>query len=506
MNKVDLNIKYCSYSGTQPLRLQQVASILPVISPIDHTVLGEVTLATKEEVKIIIEDAHRVFQEWRLVPAPKRGEVVRLIGEKLRYSKLKLAKLITLETGKIIQEALGEVQEMIDFADFSVGQARMLHGKTMHSEREQHRMYEQWHPLGSIGIITAFNFPAAVWAWNALIAVVAGNSCIWKPSPKTPLIALAIHSICCQVIKQLNFPPVFSLLLTQDEALLDELVNDRRLPLVSFTGSTQVGKKVATKVAQRLGRSILELGGNNAAIVDDTANLNVALEAILFSAIGTAGQRCTSLRRLFVHQKVYDILLAALVNLYSKIKIGNPFDEKNLMGPIIDKIAYDRYIQVINEVPAAGGKVIFGGKILDKVGYYVQPTLVTIAPDSPIVCRENFLPILFIHSFTTIEQAIKLQNGVAHGLSSALFSTNLQNIELFLSAVGSNCGIANINTGTAGAEIGMAFGGEKDSGGGREAGADAWQNYMRRQSNVINWGRDLVLAQGINNFIDNTHE
>lgn len=485
------------YCGNNALQIS-IANIIKVSSPINGEHLADVIAATASDYENVITHSQKAFLTLRTIPAPKRGELIKHIGDELQKNKLILAELIVLETGKIMEEALGEVQEMIDYANFAVGQSRMLYGKTMHSERACHRMYEQWHSLGTVGIISAFNFPVAVWAWNAFIAVVAGDTCIWKPSPLTPLTAIAIHKICCETVNKFKFPEVFSLFITQEQQALDKLVQDKRIALLSFTGSVEVGNKIAVQVANRLGRCILELGGNNAAIVDDSANIDMAVEAILFSAIGTAGQRCTSLRRLFLHKNIYSDVLKKLLEQYSNIVIGSPFDKKSLMGPIINGQAVQRYLSLVDEIKDAGGEILFGGNIIDNDGYYVQPAIVQLDPFHSIVQRENFLPILFIHPFDTIEQAIALQNSVAHGLSSAVFSTNLSNVELFLSAMGSDCGIANVNTGTSGAEIGAAFGGEKNSGSGREAGSDAWQNYMRRQTNTINWGSNLIFAQGIN--------
>jgi len=485
------------YCGIESIRKKKHIDNLTSISPINLKKIAEVTLASEDDYEKIVSHAKQVYLDLRLMPAPKRGELIKLIGEELRKKKILLAQLITLETGKIIQESLGEVQEMIDFADFAVGQSRMLYGKTMHSERPNHRMYEQWQSLGCIGIITAFNFPVAVWAWNAFIAVVAGNTCIWKPSPKTPLVSIAIHNICSEIIKKHNYPQVFSLLITQDKYLLNKFVQDKRINLISFTGSTETGRDVAVTVAHRLGKCILELGGNNAIIVDNDANMELVKQSVLFSAIGTSGQRCTTARRLLVHEAIYKKLLDNLIEAYTNITIGNPFDSNTLMGPLIDELAIEQYLRVINEIKNQGGEILFGGKRLIKCGCYVQPTLVYIDPCSPIIQRENFSPILFVCPIKSIKQAIQLQNDAAHGLSSSLFSNNIQNIELFLSVAGSDCGIANINIGTSGAEIGGAFGGEKDSGCGREAGSDAWQAYMRRQTNTINWGNDMIFAQNI---------
>lgn len=446
--------------------------------------------------RVLLETQH-AFQTWRKVPAPKRGEIVRQIGDALRQQKDHLGTLVSLEMGKSKQEGDGEVQEMIDMADFAVGQARMLYGSTMHSERPAHRMYEQWHPLGVVGVITAFNFPVAVWAWNAFIAAICGNTVIWKPSPKTPLCAIAVQHICNAVMAKNNLHGIFSLFITDNNELATQLVNDRQVALVSFTGSTTVGRKISTMVAARLGKVLLELSGNNAIIVDETADLKLAVPAILFGAVGTAGQRCTTTRRLFVQEKIYPQLINALVKGYAKITIGDPLDEKNLLGPLIDEAAVNQYKITIDEIKKSGGKILFGGNVLARPGFFVEPTLVEADNAWEIVQCETFAPILYVMKYKTLEEAIAWQNQSPHGLSSALFTQQLKSAELFLSTEGSDCGIANINIGTSGAEIGGAFGGEKDTGGGREAGSDAWKAYMRRQTNTINWSNILPLAQGI---------
>lgn len=466
-------------------------------NPADATPIASVYRCTKEDYEKVICASQQAFSIWRSTPAPKRGELVRLLGEAFRHNKNALGTLVSLEMGKSLQEGLGEVQEMIDMADLAAGQARMLYGKTMHSERPEHRMYEQWHPLGIVGVLTAFNFPVAVWAWNALVAAIAGNTVIWKPSPKTPLCAIAVQNICNAVMKQQGFPSIFSLLITDDSTLAEQLVNDPRIPLISFTGSTAVGRKVGESVSRRLGKSLLELSGNNAIIVDDTADLKLAIPAITFGAVGTAGQRCTTTRRLFLHEAIYEQTLTALIKAYQKITIGDPLDEKNLMGPLIDEAAVQQFLTTIAEIRKMHGKILFGGNALSQPGFYVEPTLVEARNDWPFVQRETFGPILYVMKYKQLSEAIALQNQVAHGLSSAIFTRNLQHAEIFLSSVGSDCGIANVNIGTSGAEIGGAFGGEKDTGGGREAGSDAWKAYMRRQTNTINWGKALPLAQGI---------
>lgn len=459
--------------------------------------IAAVYAATASDYETILTRATQTFLEWRKVPAPKRGEVIRLIGEALRQHKDSLGSLVSLEMGKSKQEGNGEVQEMIDMADLAVGQSRMLYGKTMHSERSEHRMYEQWHPLGVIGVISAFNFPVAVWAWNAFIAAIAGNTVVWKPSPKTPLSAIAVQHICNQVMEEQGFPGLFSLFITEDNALAAQFVNDERIPLVSFTGSTQVGRLINEMVAKRLGKTLLELSGNNAIIVDETANLKLAIPAIVFGAVGTAGQRCTSTRRLIVHESIYDTLIASLVSAYKKITIGDPLDEKNLMGPLIDQMAVDHYLQTIAQIKKTGGTILYGGNALKSAGFYVEPTLVAAQNDWDVVQNETFAPILYVMKYKNLDEAIAMQNHSRFGLSSAIFTNQIQNGEQFLGSFGSDCGIANVNIGTSGAEIGGAFGGEKDTGGGREAGSDAWKAYMRRQTNTINWSHALPLAQGI---------
>jgi aldehyde dehydrogenase (NAD+) len=386
---------------------------------------------------------------------------------------------------------------MIDMADFAVGQSRMLYGTTMHSERAQHRMSEQWHPLGPVGVITAFNFPVAVWAWNAFLAAIAGDSVVWKPSPKAPLCAIAVQHLCNRVMEQQGYRGIFSLIVTAEKTIAETLVQDRRLPLISFTGSVPVGRTVATTVAQRLGRTLLELSGNNAIIVDQTADLSLAIRAIVFGAVGTAGQRCTTTRRLFVHESRYDEVVAKLVSAYRQIRIGNPLEPGVLLGPLIDRAAVEAYRKAIEEVKQAGGKVLYGGQVLDQPGYFVEPAIVKAENHWPVVQRETFGPILYVMPFTELDEAIALQNAVPQGLSSAIFTSDVRSSERFTSTTGSDCGIANVNIGTSGAEIGGAFGGEKETGGGREAGSDAWKAYMRRQTNTINWGHDVPLAQGI---------
>ena len=441
------------------------------------------------------------FETWRNVPAPNRGEVVRQIGLALREHKEDLGKLVSYEMGKSYQEGLGEVQEMIDICDFAVGQSRQLYGLSMHSERPSHRMYEQYHPLGVIGIISAFNFPVAVWAWNAMLAWVCGDVCIWKPSEKTPVTSIVAHKIVAKVFRQNGYPEGICNLLIGDYHAGEWLANDQRIPLISATGSTRMGKKVGEAVGRRLGRSILELGGNNAMVISKNANLELALRGAMFGAVGTAGQRCTTTRRLIVQQDVYEEFVEKLIKAYGQLGIGNPLDEKNHVGPLIDSQAVEGYTQALEEIEKEGGQPIVKGGVLKGPGYssgcYVQPAVYKVNKNSRIAQQETFAPILYLMTFSDIEEAIAIQNGVPQGLSSAIITTDLQESELFLSAAGSDCGIANVNIGTSGAEIGGAFGGEKETGGGRESGSDAWKSYMRRQTNTINFGRELPLAQGI---------
>jgi aldehyde dehydrogenase (NAD+) len=466
-------------------------------NPSNGQPIGQVACASVADYETCLQQAVIAFEQWRTVPAPKRGELIRLIGEELRQHKDALGSLVSLEAGKIKQEGDAEVQEMIDMADFAVGQSRMLYGNTMHSERPQHRMYEQWHPLGPIGVISAFNFPVAVWAWNAFIAAIAGDSVIWKPSIKTPLCALAVQRICERVVKRHDYPNIFSLLITDDNTLAMRLVADERLPLISFTGSTAVGREVNQIVAKRFGRTLLELSGNNAMIVDESADLRLAIPAIVFGAVGTAGQRCTTLRRLFIHRSRYEEVSARLIAAYQQVQIGDPLQPDTLMGPLIDAAAEERYQAALKAVQQHGGKILYGGKILEKPGHFVMPTLVTAEADWDIVQQETFAPILYLMAYDDLTTAIAQQNAVTQGLSSAIFTQRLQHAEQFLAATGSDCGIANVNIGTSGAEIGGAFGGEKHTGGGREAGSDSWKAYMRRQTNTINWSDHLPLAQGL---------
>jgi len=470
-------------------------------SPVDGKMIGKVSVASAKDYNTVIDTAEKAFAEWRTVPAPKRGEVVRQIGEELRKYKEPLGQLVSYEMGKSLEEGLGEVQEMIDIADFAVGLSRQLHGLTMHSERFKHRMYEQYHPLGVVGIISAFNFPVAVWSWNAFLAWICGDACVWKPSEKTPLCSIACQHIIARVFKKNNVPEGLSGIINGDFSVGERLSNDTRVPLVSATGSTRMGKKVGEAVGKRLGRSLLELGGNNAIIITPSADLNIVTVGAVFGAVGTAGQRCTSTRRLIIHESVYDEVKKKLVKAYGQLKIGNPLDKKNHVGPLIDQVAVKMYLAAIEAVKKEGAKVILEGGVLKGKGYesgcYVKPCIIEAKNTFEMVQHETFAPILYLMKYKTIEEAITLQNGVPQGLSSSIMTNNLREAELFLSQVGSDCGIANVNIGTSGAEIGGAFGGEKETGGGRESGSDAWKIYMRRQTNTINYSTTLPLAQGI---------
>ena len=472
--------------------------LLTSFNPATGDKIADVATCTLQDYQKIMELSLEAFFSWRKTPAPQRGEIIRQIGQALRQQKDDLGSLVSLEMGKSKQEGDGEVQEMIDIADFAVGQSRMLYGKTMHSERPQHRMYEQWHPYGIVGVISAFNFPVAVWAWNAFIAAICGNVTVWKPSSKTPLCAIAVQNICHEVLLRNHCPNIFSLVIPKAHEVAEALVNDLRIPLISFTGSTDVGKQVAMRVAARLGRTILELGGNNAIILDESADLRLAIPGIVFGAVGTAGQRCTSTRRLFVHEAIYKDVIGQLQHAYQQITIGDPLDHKNLMGPLIDSEAVAQFKKAILRIKKSGGQILYGGEVIQGDGFFVMPTLVSgLDNDCDIVQEETFAPILYVMPYRNLVEAIALQNGVPQGLSSALFTENLKQAEQYLSVTGSDCGIANINIGTSGAEIGGAFGGEKETGGGRESGSDAWKAYMRRQTNTINWGDELPLAQGI---------
>ncbi len=476
------------------------AGVQEPVNPTDGSVLARVHASSESDYQAIVERAQAAFKVWRTTPAPRRGEAIRLCADALRTHKDALGSLVALEMGKSKPEGDGEVQEMIDIGEFAVGLSRQLYGLTMHSERPGHRMYEQWHPLGIVGIISAFNFPVAVWAWNSFVAAVCGDISIWKPSPKTPLSAIAAMKICNAALKEGGFPDIFFLFNDAGSDLAQQFVDDRRIPLISFTGSTRVGRMVGERVAQRMGRSLLELGGNNAIIVDPSADLKLAIPAIVFGAVGTAGQRCTTTRRLIVHESIYADVLDKLVTAYKQVekKIGDPTDPANLMGPLNSRDAVQAYLDAIARAKAAGGKVETGGAALDRPGHFVLPTIVTgLTNDAEIVQHETFAPILYVMPYRTLDEAIEMQNAVLQGLSSSIFTTNLKAAEQFLSAAGSDCGIANVNIGTSGAEIGGAFGGEKETGGGRESGSDAWRAYMRRQTNTINYSDALPLAQGI---------
>jgi aldehyde dehydrogenase (NAD+) len=488
-------------SSTGTVWQNSKGEIIVSSSPVDNKEIGTVISTDKEAYEKIITTAQAAFLEWRNWPAPKRGEVVRQMGDALRKEKQALGQLVSYEMGKSLQEGLGEVQEMIDICDFAVGLSRQLYGLTMHSERPSHRMYEQWHPLGIVGIISAFNFPVAVWSWNAALAWVCGNVTVWKPSEKTPLCGNAIQNIIAKVFKENNVPEGVNNLIQGGREVGEWMSKDTRIPLVSATGSTRMGKLLNTAVAARLGKTILELGGNNAIIISEHADLDMSLIGAVFGAVGTAGQRCTSTRRLIIHEKVYDSFVAKLTKAYGQIKIGDPLDSKNHMGPLIDKEAVKMYLNSIEACKKEGGKFLVEGGVLEGKGYesgcYVKPCIAEALPHYNIVQHETFAPILYVMKYSKLEQAIAIQNGVPQGLSSAIMTLNMRESELFLSQSGSDCGIANVNIGTSGAEIGGAFGGEKETGGGRESGSDAWKAYMRRQTNTINWSNHLPLAQGI---------
>lgn len=470
-------------------------------SPVDGKLIGSVMPTDKPAYDVLVIKAQEAFNTWRSWPAPRRGEIVRQIGESLRAKKDSLGKLVSYEMGKSLQEGYGEVQEMIDICDFAVGLSRQLYGLSMHSERPQHRMYEQWHPLGVVGIISAFNFPVAVWSWNSMLAWVCGDVCIWKPSEKAPLCGVACQKIIQEVFETNGVPEGVSCLVQGGREVGEWMSADERLPLISATGSTRMGKAVAAKVGERLGRSLLELGGNNAIIISKDADLNMSLIGCVFGAVGTAGQRCTSTRRLIIHQEVYQEFSEKLVAAYKQLKIGNPLDEKNHVGPLIDRDAVHNYLRAIETCKMQGGHFIVEGGVVEgeafASGCYVKPCIAEVTPGMEVVQTETFAPILYIMKYNDIEEAIRIQNEVPQGLSSAIMTLNLREAELFLSSAGSDCGIANVNIGTSGAEIGGAFGGEKETGGGRESGSDAWKNYMRRQTNTINYGAKLPLAQGI---------
>ncbi|MAZ44495.1 MAG: aldehyde dehydrogenase family protein [Legionellales bacterium] len=470
---------------------------IDTLCPATGEVIATVETGASSDYEAVIEAAQLAFQQWRVVPAPKRGELVRHMADALRQNKSYLGDLVAYEMGKSKQEGDGEVQEMIDIADFAVGQSRMLYGLTMHSERPEHRMYEQWHPLGIIGVISAFNFPVAVWAWNAFIAAVCGNVVVWKPSSKTPLCAIAVQHICNQVMHDHGYQGIFNLFIPESHDVANLMVEDKRIPLISFTGSTKTGRAINQTVAARLGRCILELGGNNAIILDEQTNFDLAIPAIVFGAVGTAGQRCTSTRRVFVPKALMMDVSERLTKAYQQLKIGDPLDPSHHVGPLIDQSAVDQYLQAIEVLKSHNANILIGGQSIARKGYFVEPTIAQVENAWPIVQEETFAPILYLIPYNTLEEAIAMQNAVPQGLSSAIFTDCISSAERFLSAAGSDCGIANVNIGTSGAEIGGAFGGEKETGGGREAGSDAWKAYMRRQTNTINWGANLPLAQGI---------
>jgi aldehyde dehydrogenase (NAD+) len=486
-----------AYFGDGEWSTTQDAGVIESFNPANGDLIASVYGASEADYERVIERARSVFEEWRMVPAPRRGEAVRLCTEALRRNKDALGSLVAMEMGKIKAEGDGEVQEMIDIGDFALGQSRMLYGLGMHSERASHRMYEQWHPLGIVGVISSFNFPVAVWSWNAFIAAICGDVTVWKPSSKCPLCGIAVQKICNEALEAGGFPPIFLSFAASGHDLANRFVEDHRVPLISFTGSTWVGRGVGRKVAERFGRSILELGGNNAIIVDQSADLKLAIPSIVFGAVGTAGQRCTTTRRLFVHESLLEKVTGQLVDAYRQVRIGDPLDPQTLMGPLVDEKAVRDFEGAVAAAVSEGGELLAGGKRIDRPGHFVEPTIIRARNEWEIVQTETFVPILYVIAFRDIDDAIRMQNDVPQGLSSAIFTNDLRHSELFLSAAGSDCGIANVNIGTSGAEIGGAFGGEKETGGGRESGSDAWKAYMRRQTNTINWGTDLPLAQGI---------
>ena len=501
----ELGIEKNNFGSSTGLKWNKSKSqgVLKIHSPVDGKLIASVYQASEKDYNSIIKTAEKAFKEWRMMPAPKRGEIVRQIGNRLREYKEPLGTLVSYEMGKSLQEGLGEVQEMIDICDFAVGQSRQLYGFTMQSERTMHRMYDQYHPLGIVCTISAFNFPVAVWSWNAMIAAVCGDVNIWKPSSKVPLTAIATQKIISQVLKENKLPEgIFSLVIGKGSTVGERILNDKRVSLVSVTGSTRVGKHASEVVAARFGKTILELGGNNAIIITPDADLKLAIPAIVFGAVGTAGQRCTTTRRLIIHESIYEKVKTTLLKAYKTIKIGDPLDEKNHMGPLIDKGAVSDFVNALKQVKKEGGKIITGGQVLSGKGYesgcYVTPSIVEAKNSYKIVQEETFAPILYLIKYKKdVDEAIAIQNGVVQGLSSAIFTNNLKEAERYLSCAGSDCGIANVNIGTSGAEIGGAFGGEKETGGGRESGSDSWKAYMRRQTNTINFGSQLPLAQGI---------
>ena len=487
------NLGACTGTWITPEAGRELVSI----NPSNGEPIAKVLQCDEAAYDRVVKAAVDAFPNWRMLPAPTRGEIVRELGLELRAKKDALGRLVSLEMGKILSEGLGEVQEMIDMCDFAVGLSRQLGGPTMMSERPRHRMYEQWHPLGVVGIISAFNFPVAVWSWNAALAAVCGDTMVWKPSSSTPLTAVAVQHICNRVMARHGLEGVFCLAIGPGSVVGERMINDPRVPLVSFTGSTSMGRHVAEATARRFGRSILELGGNNAIVVEADADLDLALRAVLFAAVGTAGQRCTSLRRLFLHSSIADDFVDRLVKAYGSIRIGDPLAEGTLMGPLVTDGAVGDYLKALDTVREQGGEVVVGGSRLDRPGYWVEPTIVRLPAQIPIACEETFAPILYVLTYDDLDDAVATHNAVPQGLSSAIFTSSLYSAERFLSHEGSDCGIANVNIGTSGAEIGGAFGGEKETGGGREAGSDSWKTYMRRQTCTINWSKELPLAQGV---------
>ena len=467
------------------------------LNPTDNKVLAKVNKCNENDYELIIKESSKAFEKWRMVPAPVRGQLILEMANELRDKKDLLGSLVSLEMGKIKAEGDGEVQEMIDIADFAVGLSRQLYGLTMHSERLEHRMYEQWHPLGNVGIISAFNFPVAVWAWNAFIAAVCGDISIWKPSSKTPLCAIAVQNICNEVLKKKGYSGIFNLIIGSGSVIGERLIDDTRVPLISATGSTRMGKRIGSVVGERLGKVILELGGNNAIIIDETANMDLVVPAIVFGSVGTAGQRCTSTRRIIIHESIYDTLIEKLINAYKQVKIGDPLESNTLMGPLIDSNAIKDFNNALIKAKEEGGRILCGGNVINSDGCFVEPAIVEAENHFDIVQEETFAPILYAMKYNDLNEAVNKHNSVPQGLSSSIFTNSIVNSETFLSHRGSDCGIANINIGTSGAEIGGAFGGEKETGGGRESGSDAWKAYMRRQTNTINWSSELPLAQGI---------
>jgi len=491
----DINPGACSgpgaWSGTEG------RDMLTSYNPTTGEPIAQIAQASEADYDAVMASALEAFKEWRMTPAPARGLVVRDLGEALRAKKEALGSLVSLEMGKIVMEGQGEVQEMIDICDFSLGLSRQLYGYTMHSERPLHRMYEQWHPLGVVGVISAFNFPVAVWAWNSALAAVCGDPTVWKPSSETPLCAVAIQNICNDVMKANNLQGIFNITIGKGSIIGEKMVNDRRIPLISATGSCKMGYRIGKIVGERLGRTILELGGNNAIIVDESADIDMAMRAVFFGAVGTAGQRCTSTRRVFMHKSIAGEFTEKLVNAYKQVRIGDPLDSKTLMGPLVNQGGIDEMMEALEKVKATGGEIIYGGGKVDGPGFFVEPTIVKAQHDWQIVHDETFAPVLYLVEYDSFDEVLEWHNEVPQGLSSAIFTTNVQHAETFLSHMGSDCGIANVNIGTSGAEIGGAFGGEKETGGGRESGSDSWKAYMRRQTNTINWSKELPLAQGI---------